>query len=120
MFYASSLMDICASSFLIDSVVNLSEIAGSRPAASHFLLLGQKKVTKEKATLFVVPSLRYGHAAVLGKSGVNRELAVLKQALALIHFSLCSPPPLQGFWVSEFGYGFGVSPHPCPLPKGEG
>jgi hypothetical protein len=69
-------------------------------------LLRQKKVTKEKATLFVVPSLRYGHAAVLGQSGVNRELAALKHALALIHFALRSSPPLQGFW------GEGGSPNP--------
>ncbi len=38
-------------------------------------LLRQRKVTKRKATLFVVPSLRCGHTAVLGQSGVWQELA---------------------------------------------
>ncbi len=45
------------------------------PVATHFLLLRQEKVSKEKATLFFVPSLRYGHLAVLGQSGVSLELA---------------------------------------------
>jgi hypothetical protein len=49
--------------------------AGGCPAASHFILLRQNKVTKQKATLFFVPSLRYGHLAVLGQSGVSRKLA---------------------------------------------
>ena len=39
--------------------------AGGCPAASHFLLLRQKKVTKEKATLLLRPSLRYGCPALL-------------------------------------------------------
>ena len=79
--------------------------AGGSPAARHFLLLRQKKVTKEKATLFVVPSLRCGHAAVLRKSGVTCKLASLKQVLALIRFALCSSPPLQGLAENECGFG---------------
>ena len=34
-----------------DSVVSEDPLAGGSPAASHFLLLGQEKVTKEKAAL---------------------------------------------------------------------
>ena len=37
---------------------------------SHFLLLRQEKVTKEKASRIRRPSLRYGHAALLGAAGV--------------------------------------------------
>ena len=91
--------------------------AGGCPAATHFLLLRQKKVSKEKATLFVVPALRYGHAAVRGQSGVTHKLATLKQVRALIRFVLCSSPPLQGFGEKEIG--FGCSPHPNPLPERE-
>ena len=41
--------------------------AGSRPAAGHFLLLRQKKLTKEKATR--QSESPAGHAAVLAKAG---------------------------------------------------
>ena len=50
--------------------------AGSRPAAGHFLLLRQKKLTKEKATRqSESPS---GHAAVLAKAGSARTRLRLK------------------------------------------
>ena len=55
MFYASRLINTGASSFFIDSVFSLDGFAGGRPAASHFLLLRQKKVTKEKATRSLSP-----------------------------------------------------------------
>jgi len=47
-------------------------LAGSGPAASNFLLLRQKKVTKEKATRSLGP-LRFapGQPAVLEPSGVS-------------------------------------------------
>jgi len=85
-------------------------------------LLRQKKVTKEKATLFVVPSLRYGHAAVLRKSGVTHKLAALKQVRALIRFFLRSSPPLQGFWEKSNAnpavkrLALDCSPHPNSFP----
>jgi len=46
------------------------------PAASNFLLLRQKKVTKEKATRSLGP-LRFatGQPAVLDYGGVSRKLA---------------------------------------------
>ena len=49
--------------------------AGGCPAASHFLLLRQKKVTKEKATLLLRPSLRYGFPALLACPGRLRNSA---------------------------------------------
>ena len=75
--------------------------AGGCPAASHFSLLRQEKVTKEKATLFVVPTLRYGHLAVLGQSGVSHKLASLKQVRALIRFALRSSAQPEGGKVGE-------------------
>ena len=95
-----------------DFLSSFTGIAGNRPAASHFSLLRQRKVTKRKATLFVVPALRCGHAAVLGKSGVNRKLASLKQALALIHFALrSSPQPGRvGDWGLDAGSGSALTP----------
>jgi len=105
MFYACGTGNTCVSSYLIDSLLTFFGSAGGCPAASHFLLLRQKKVTKEKATLFVVPALRYGHVPVLGQSGVLHKLASLKQVQALIRFALCSSPPLQGLG-KKFGFGF--------------
>ncbi|MDO9357787.1 MAG: hypothetical protein Q7T70_02180, partial [Polaromonas sp.] len=52
--------------------------AGGCPAASNFLLLRQKKVTKEKATLLSASFLRCRcgrKPAVLGPAGVELELA---------------------------------------------
>jgi hypothetical protein len=51
-------------------------LAGNGPAASNFLLLRQKKVTKEKATRSLGP-LRFapGQPAVLDCGGVSRKLA---------------------------------------------
>jgi hypothetical protein len=71
-------MDMCASSSFIYSAL-FAWIAGVARRQVTCLLLRQKKVTKEKATLFVVPTLRYGHAAVLVKSGVTCKLASLRQ-----------------------------------------
>ena len=50
--------------------------AGSRPAAGHFLLLRQKKLTKEKATR--QSESPAGHAAVLAKAGSARTRLRLK------------------------------------------
>ena len=53
--FGSSLMDICSSSSSICSTFPFMWFAGGCPAASHFLLLRQKKVTKEKATRSLGP-----------------------------------------------------------------
>ncbi|MDO9358123.1 MAG: hypothetical protein Q7T70_03905, partial [Polaromonas sp.] len=68
-------------------------LAGGCPAASTFLLLRQKKVTKEKATLLSASPLRYrceGKPAMLGPAGVELELTTLRQSLALIRLALRS------------------------------
>ena len=43
-----------------------------------------------------VPSLRYRQPAVLGKSGVELELAALRQSLALTRFDLRSSAQPDG------------------------
>ncbi len=60
-FYGSSAVSVCADSYVIYSGFGyrfLVLLAGGSPAATHFLLLRQKKVSKEKATL-VSASLRF-------------------------------------------------------------
>ena len=52
-FYATCPMNTGMSSYLIDSELGFplsAGLAGGSPAATHFLLLRQKKVSKEKAT----------------------------------------------------------------------
>ncbi|OYY37486.1 MAG: hypothetical protein B7Y28_04430 [Polaromonas sp. 16-63-31] len=44
-----------------------------------------------------VPPLRYGQPAVLPESGVELELASLRQSLALIRFRLCSSAHPDGW-----------------------
>ena len=79
--------------------------AGSRPAASNFLLLRQKKVTKEKATLLSAsPSLRYGATCgAQAKRGLAQTRLRLKQVPALIRFALRSSAQPEGV-KKEYGY----------------
>ena len=53
-----------------------------------------------------VPSLRHGQPAVLAESGVELELATLRQSLALIRFRLRSSAQPDG-WGSKYGNGYG-------------
>ena len=53
-----------------------------------------------------VPSLRYGQPAVLAESGVELELASLRQSLALIRFRLRSSAQPDG-WGTNAGSGAG-------------
>ncbi|WP_425199105.1 hypothetical protein, partial [Polaromonas sp.] len=58
---------------------------------SLFFCVAKRKVSKRKGDPMVwVPSLRYGQPAVLAESGVELELATLRQSLALIRFRLRS------------------------------
>ena len=92
-FYCSSPLDTCASSYCFDSGLGflcLGLLAGSSPAASNFLLLRQKKVTKEKATR-LSGSLRFasGNLRCPTKTGVGANslhCVTLKQRAALIPF----------------------------------
>ena len=65
--------------------------------ATCLFLLRQNKVSQKKSTL-VPASLRYGQPAVLASSGVELELAALKQSLALIRLKLRFSAHSQGFW----------------------
>jgi hypothetical protein len=65
--------------------------------ASYFLLLRQKKVAKEKATLLsATPSLRYGATCGARVSRGLAELASLKQLRALIRETLRSSAQPEG------------------------
>ena len=77
-------------------------LAGSGPAASNFLLLRQKKVTKEKATRSLGP-LRCapGQPAVLAENGAGLELASLRQSPVLIRFQLRSSAQPDG-WGKQY------------------
>ena len=107
-------------------------MAGGSPAATHFLLLRQKKVSKEKATpLSASPTLRYG-ATCGARSSRGRARTRCAQTIARPD---PSGPPLLGAarrgW-GEIGSGIGlrqgralrdlVSPylHSSPPPVGLG
>ncbi len=53
-----------------------------------------------------VPQRCYGQPAVLAESGVELELASLRQSLALIRFRLRSSAQPDG-WGIECGYRYG-------------
>ncbi|MBG6074434.1 hypothetical protein IWX85_000241 [Polaromonas sp. CG_9.11] len=90
-FSAACACSACAGSYLIGSGFRwLHLLAGGSPAASNFLLLRQKKVTKEKATR-LSGSLRFasGNLRCPEKTGVGANslrCATLKQRAALIPF----------------------------------
>jgi hypothetical protein len=68
-----------------------SDKPGLAPAGDLLFFASPKKPKEKKGDPMVwVPSLRYGHPAVLDKSGVELELAALRQSLALIRFRLRS------------------------------
>ncbi|HMP10293.1 MAG TPA: hypothetical protein PKE60_08035, partial [Hydrogenophaga sp.] len=51
-------------------------LAGSRPGGrGTFLCFAKEKYPKERRAGCAVPSLRYGHTALLGLDGVARKLA---------------------------------------------
>ncbi len=53
-----------------------------------------------------VPPLRCGQPPVLAESGVELELAALRQSLVLIRFRLCSSAQPDG-WGNGCGFGIG-------------
>ena len=82
-------------------------LAGGCPAATHFLLLRQNKVSKEKATR-LSGSLRFasGDLCCSEKAGVELELASLRQSLALIPLLLSSTGPARTGWGKLLRLGF--------------
>ncbi len=78
---------------------------GLAPAGEALFFASPKKSTQKKGDPMVwVPPLRYGQPAVLAESGVELELAALRQSLALIHFRLRSSAQPDG-WRNETGCG---------------
>ena len=94
--------------------------AGGCPAASNFLLLRQKKVTKEKATR-LSGSLRFapGNLRCSITTGVGRTRFAQTTA-ALDTASICAARPGQTGFGGEAGFGEAGSrkarPRRCPLP----
>ena len=90
-FYEFCAVSICVSSYLIDSGdFCVGSYAGGNPAATHFLLLRQKKVSKEKATR-LSGSLRFasGDLRCPKKTGVGANslhCVALRQRAALTPF----------------------------------
>jgi len=71
------------------------------PAATHFSLSRQRKVSKRKATLLSASPLRWrceGKPAVLGPAGAGLELAALRQSPVLIRPDLRSSAHTEGWW----------------------
>ena len=98
-------------------------LAGSRPGGRvTCLLLRQKKVTKEKATLFVVPTLRYGHAAMLDQSGVSCKLACGSDKHEPLSALPCTPRLLSKGFKGEDKYEVtckrsALACSPIPIPN---
>ncbi len=90
-FYGSCACPTCASSYLINSgFLCVGWLAGGSPAATHFSLLRQRKVSKRKATR-LSGSLRFasGNLRCPRKTGVGANslhFVTLKQRAALIPF----------------------------------
>ena len=116
--YAYSQGDSLAiSSYICSGAV--SRVCRGRPAASHFSLLRQRKVTKRKATRSLGPyadasgNLRCSKAAEFLETSRLCRRRTSKNLFPL-------PPALLSPARTGLGEKFGGSPHPCPLPGGEG
>ncbi len=97
-FYGVFACPACVSSYLIDSGFRcVGLLAGGCPAATHFSLLRQRKVSKRKATR-LSGSLRFasGNLRCPKKTGVGANslhCVALKQRAALIPFFQCIAGP---------------------------
>ena len=125
--YGSSPVSMGVGSYLFDSEFSFrSPLAGGSPAASHFLLLRQKKSNQRKGdpagcgVFGVRVQIRraYGspegvrcfapqrnwrltpitQPAVLSQNGVSLELAALRQSRSLIRFAFRSSAQPEGLW----------------------
>jgi hypothetical protein len=80
---------------------------GLAPAGDSLSLASPRESKQREGDPMVwVPSLRCGQPAVLAESGVELELAALRQSLALIRFRLRSSAQPDG-WGNKCGGGFG-------------
>ncbi len=89
---------ICYGFYSESSELIAGELAGGSPAATHFSLLRQRKVSKRKATpLPATPALRFGAPCGAQPSrGLVQTRLRLKQARALIRLDLRSSAPTEG------------------------
>ena len=72
-------------------------LTGSRPGGrGTFFCFAKRKYPKKRRAEIVVPSLRYGHLALLGFFGGMCKLASLKQAHTLIRKNLRCSATLHG------------------------
>ncbi len=103
---------------------------GLAPAGDSLSLVSPRESKQREGDPMVwVPPLRCGQPAVLAESGVELELASLRQSLALIRFRLRSSAQPDG-WGNKCGCGFGEArtrkarprrspmayPNPLPIP----
>ena len=94
-----------AEAFCASAVRGLPTSRGLPGGNSLFFCVAKRKVSKRKGDPMVwVPPLRYGQPPVLAESGVELELATLRQSLALIRFRLRSSAQPDG-WGKEYGFG---------------
>ena len=100
-----SLLEVC---FELGTAFFAETWCRSVAAAGDLLFFASPKKPKEKKgdPGVCVPPLRCGHLAVLASSGVELELAALRQSLALIRLKLRSSAHSQGF-EEGVGIGFG-------------
>ena len=106
-FYGFCVCSACVSCYLFNSsAFGLGLYAGGCPAATHFLLLRQKKVSKEKATRlsgslrFAADDLRCPKKTGVGTNSIH--CVALKQRAALIPFLwVIAGPDRTGLRVRE-------------------
>ncbi len=89
----------------MNAFLSLPASRGLPGGNSLFFCVAKRKVSKRKGDpmVWVLP-LRSRQPAVLAESGVELELASLRQSLALIRFRLCSSAQPDG-WGSKYGCG---------------
>ena len=119
MFYASGPIDMCVSSFLIDSGVLLLGLPGS-PGGESLFFASPKKSNQKKGDPVRRPfvSLRACCGAQKKRGHAQTRCAQTSACPDPLFPALLTSSPRV--WGGGFECGFGVSPHPRPLPEGEG
>ena len=119
MFYASGPIDMCVSSFLIDSGVLLLGLPGS-PGGESLFFASPKKSNQKKGD-----PVRRPFASLRACCGAQKKRGHAQTRCA--QTSACPDPLFPALltssprvWGGGFECGFGVSPHPRPLPEGKG
>ena len=122
MFYSSSLNNLGASSFLIDSGFPLRVCRGL-PGGNSLSFGYRPKESKQRKGDPQSGSLRYASGTLrCSKSAEFLVTSLLRRPLASKNLFPLTPAllsPARTGWSEKCRYGFGGSPHPCPLPAGE-